>query len=65
MPAYIGKLEEKTKEVEVNLKAFVEDKLKLETDKLFKGLKELDEKLDLIRIQFIKTKRNESDLKNE
>ena len=43
----------------------LEDEFKKETEKLQTIALKLDEKLDLVRIQFIKTKRKESDLMHE
>ena len=51
--------------MEKTVKSSIDVSLKLETEKLLKIVKDMDEKLELVRIQFIKTKRNESNLQNE
>ena len=38
--------------------------MKEESEKLVEAVKKLDAQLELIRIQYLKTKRNESDLQN-
>ena len=43
---------------------YVEAKMKEESEKLAEAVKKLDQQLETIRLQYLKTKRNESDLQN-
>ena len=52
---------EKVKDLEHRILASVDESLKSLTDKLHDVAVDLDEKLEIIKIQYIKTKRNESD----
>ena len=58
-------LEQKVTELKRYFQTSLEDEFKKETEKLQTIALKLDEKLDLVRIQFIKTKRKESDLMHE
>lgn len=64
-PEYLEMLEEKAKNLEQLLTDKIETTLKTEVEKLKTVVEKLDEKLELIKIQYIKTKRNESDLKRD
>ena len=52
---------EKVKDLEHRILASIDESLKSLTDKLHDVAVDLDEKLEIIKIQYIKTKRNESD----